>query len=125
MKWTYTQATGELHRDGKLVATGYSGAPGHINSTTSEGLRSKGPIPRGLWRMFFVYQRHSRLGTVAIALKPEGHKALGRSDFMIHADSARKPGTASQGCIILPYAVRAQMTACVGKGGDGELVEVI
>ena len=125
MKWTYTQATGELHRDGKLVATGYSGAPGHINATTSEGLRSKGPIPRGLWRMFFVYQRHSRLGPVAIALKPEGHNALGRSDFMIHADSIKRPGSASQGCIILPHAVRVQMAACVGKRGEGELVEVV
>ena len=125
MRWVYTQSTGELFRDGKLVATGYSGAPGHINSTTSEGLRSKGPITRGLWRMFYVYQRHSRLGPVAIALKPEGHKALGRSDFMIHADSVRKPGTASQGCIILTHAVRVQMAACVGKGGEGSLVEVV
>ena len=80
---------------------------------------------RGLWRMFYLYQRHAGLGPMAIALKPEGHKALGRSDFMIHADSVRKPGTASQGCIILPFAVRAQMAECVGKGGDGELVEVI
>jgi hypothetical protein len=125
MKWTYTQATGELHRDGKLVATGYSGAPGHINATASEGLRSKGPIPRGLWRMVYFYQRHSRLGPVAIALKPEGHKALGRSDFMIHADSIQRPGTASQGCIILPQAVRVQMAACVANGGKGSLVEVV
>lgn len=124
MKWTYRQATGELWRGEKLIATGYAGAPGYINSTASEGLRNRGPIPRGLWRMFYVYQRHARLGPVAIALKPEGHKALGRSDFMIHADSAKRPGTASQGCIILPYAARVQMAAGVGKGGDGELVEV-
>jgi hypothetical protein len=124
MKWTYKQATGELWRYGKIIATGYSGAPGYINSTASEGLRNRGPIPRGLWRMFYVYQRHPRLGPVAIALKPEGHKALGRSDFMVHADSIKRPGAASQGCIILPHSVRAQMAACVGKGGDGELVEV-
>jgi len=125
MIWTYHQSTGELWRDGKLIAKGYSGAPGHINATASEGIRNHGPLPRGRWRMFYVYQRHARLGPTAIALKPEDHKALGRSDFMIHADSAHKPGTASQGCIILPFAARAQMAACVGKGGDGELVEVV
>ena len=125
MKWTYMQATGELHRYGKLIATGYSGAPGYINNTAAERLRNRGPIPRGLWRMFYVYQRHARLGPLAIALKPEGHKALGRSDFMIHADSIKRPGTASQGCIILPHAARVAMAACVGKGGDGELVEVV
>lgn len=124
MKWIYTQSTGQLHHDGKLIATGYSGAPGHINATASEGVRNKGPIPRGLYRMWFVYAKHARLGPMAIALKPIGHTALGRSDFLIHADSIAKPGTASQGCIILPYAVRAQMAECVGKGGDGELVEV-
>jgi len=125
MIWTYHQSTGELWRDGKLITTGYSGAPGHVNATASEGIRNHGPIPRGRWRMFYVYQRHARLGPLAIALKPEGHKALGRSDFMIHADSVRKPGTASQGCIILPHAARVAMAACVGKGGDGELVDVV
>ena len=125
MKWIYTQSTGQLHHDGKLIATGYSGAPGHINATASEGIRNKGPIPRGLWRMTQVYAKHPRLGPAAISLVPVGHPALGRSDFLIHADSIAKPGAASQGCIILPYAVRAQMAECVGKGGDGELVEVV
>jgi hypothetical protein len=125
MKWIYSQSTGNLSRDGKLVATGYSGAVGHVNKTESEGLRNRGPIPRGLWRMFYVYQRHARLGAVAIALKPQDHKALGRSDFMIHADSVRKPGTASQGCIILPHAARVAMAACVGKGEESDIVEVV
>jgi hypothetical protein len=125
MRWIYTQATGELWRDGKLIAKGYSGAPGYINATASEGLRNLGPIPRGLWRMVLVYRQHARLGSTAIALKPEGHQALGRSDFMIHADSIRNPGKASQGCIILPSAARVAMAACVGKGGDGELVVVV
>ena len=125
MKWIYTQATGELHRDGKLICKGYSGAPGHINATASESIRNKGPIPRGLWRMTQVYAKHAHLGPMAISLKPVGHTALGRSDFMIHADSVKRPGSASQGCIILPFDARAQMAECVGKGGDGELVEVV
>jgi len=125
MIWAYYQSTGELWRDGKLVAKGYSGAPGHVNATASEGIRNYGPIPRGRWRMFYVYQRHARLGAYAIALKPEGHTALGRSDFMVHADSVRRPGTASQGCIIMPNAVRVAMAGCVGKGGDGEVIEVV
>lgn len=125
MKWIYEQATGRLSRNGKLISVGYAGAPGYINDTASESIRNKGPIPRGLWRMTQVYAKHPRLGPAAISLVPVGHTALGRSDFLIHADSIAKPGAASQGCIILPYAVRAQMAACVGKGGDGELVEVV
>lgn len=125
MKWIWKQAAGELWRDGEMIAKGYSGASGHINETASEGIRNKGPIPRGLWRMFFVYVKHQRLGPLAIALRPEGHTALGRSDFMVHGDSVFKPGTASQGCIILPAFARKAMAACVGKGGDGELIDVV
>lgn len=95
MKWIYEQATGRLSRDGKLVSVGYAGAPGHINSTASEGIRNKGPIPRGLWRMTQVFAKHPRLGPAAIALVPVGHTALGRSDFLIHADSIAKPGRAN------------------------------
>lgn len=57
----YNQATGELSHSGAgtgscdfecketPIATGYSGAPGHINDTASERLKSKGPIPRGTY----------------------------------------------------------------------------
>lgn len=124
-KWKYHQSTGELNRGDSFFAIGYSGNPEHKNDTASEGLRSKGPVPRGVYRMFYVYKKHPKLGSYAIALKPVGHRALGRSDFMVHADSVRNPGTASHGCIIMPLEVRKSMAACVGSGDDSELIEVI
>ena len=124
-KWNYYQNSGELFRDGKLVAVGYSGDPKHKNMTEHEGLRSKGPIPRGLYRMFYVYKKHPKLGPYAIALRPVGHNCLGRSGFMVHADSIRNPGAASQGCIIMPSDVRRLMADCVGKRDDSELIDVL
>jgi len=125
MSWVWKQAAGELWRDGKLVAAGYSGAPGHKNKTESEGLKGAGPIPRGRWQMFYVYVAGHRLGQYAIALRPVGHKALGRNDFMVHADSIRNPGAASQGCVILPLEIRRKLAGCVGKPGGVDLIDVV
>lgn len=125
MRWQWKQSTGGLWRDGRLIAAGYSGAPGHRNRSESEALANLGPIPRGLWRMTDVLPRHPRLGTLVIRLNPDGHTALGRSDFYVHGDNAKSPGTASRGCIILGYAIRLQLAACAGKGGDQELLEVV
>lgn len=125
MRWTWKQAAGELWRGDKLIAQGYSGAPGHVNKTESEALKNKGPLPRGLWRMATVFPKHPRLGPVAISLVPVKVEMFGRSDFMIHADNRRMNQTASQGCIILDLATRTAMSACVGRPGGGDLLEVI
>jgi hypothetical protein len=36
-----------------------------------------------------------------LLLNPVGHTAHGRRSFQIHGDSARRPGLASSGCIVL------------------------
>lgn len=125
MTWIWKQASGELWRGGKLIATGYSGAPGHKNKTESEAIRSAGPIPRGRWQMFYVYAAGHKLGQCAIALRPVGHAALGRSDFMIHADSIRNPGAASKGCVILPLEVRRTLAGYVGRPGGVDVIDVV
>ncbi len=99
-------ATGTLFLNGKTIGSGYSGAPGFVNNPEAEGRRNQGPIPRGRWKIGRPTQVHPRLGRLVIPLTPDGHDAKGRSAFLIHGDSLRRPGTASQGCIILPYAVR-------------------
>lgn len=109
--WIWKSDKGELWKDGKLVSKGYSGAPGFKNDPVVEGIRNKGPIPRGMWKLGKVIVKHPKLGGNVIPLTPVGHKALGRSAFLIHADSIKAPGTASQGCIILPAPVRAVMAA--------------
>jgi hypothetical protein len=51
-----------------------------------------------------------------MALTPEpGTDTLGRDGFLIHGDSVENPGTASHGCIILPRAVRDQISASGDK----------
>jgi hypothetical protein len=104
--WTWKVKEGELWQGEKLIGRGYSGAVGFKNDPEKEALRNKGPIPRGKWKIGGTIEKHPRLGPLCIRLFPDGHTALGRSDFMIHGDSLKAPGTASKGCIILPYAVR-------------------
>jgi hypothetical protein len=48
-------------------------------------------------------------------LTPQGHNALGRTEFMIHGESrANPPGNASEGCMIFPRDIREQMS----RSGD-------
>src|SRR3546814_5516739 len=99
--WVYSQSTGRLYladsQDVRaLIAKGYSGAVGHQNRPESEGLRSRGPIPRGVWRM--DSPRHcAHLGPVVIELEAVEEKtALGRSGFFIHGDNSRGDGSAAR-----------------------------
>lgn len=114
--WTYDQSSGVLSRAGETVATGYSGKGVHKNKPASEALRGEGPIPAGQWLMTRVYDSR-KVGPYAIALKPVGHDAHGRSAFLIHGDSISRPGTASNGCIIMPRKARER----VWTSGDRDL----
>jgi len=119
MSWTYQQSTGIISRDGKPLAKGYSGAPGHVNNPASQHIRMFGPIPRGWWKIADPI-RHPKLGAVAMRLAPVGHDAFGRTSFLIHGDNSRRNRTASQGCIILDLLARQ----IIAKSGDKDL-EVI
>ncbi len=106
-KFKYEQAKGNFYVDGKLLQIGYSGAPDFINQTEFEGRKNQGPIPRGLYSFGQRYGNHPKLGPMSIALIPDAkNNMFGRSDFMIHRDSLSKPGTASQGGIILGRVAR-------------------
>ena len=119
--WAYSQSTGRLYlADGEdvraLVASGYSGALGYQNRSEFEGLVAKGPIPRGVWRIGVAF-KHRRLGRVAIPLEPADPKtALGRAGFYIHGDNERGNGSASSGCIVLPYHARCIIAAARTAG---------
>jgi len=119
--WAYSQSTGRLYlADGEdvraLVASGYSGAVGYQNRPEFEGLVAKGPIPRGVWRIGIGFT-HRRLGRVAIPLEPADPKtALGRGGFYIHGDNQRGDGSASSGCIVLPYEARCIIAAARTAG---------
>lgn len=55
------------------------------------------------------------MGQDVLPLIPMGHNANGRTVFFIHGDSVARPGTASQGCVILPHDLRARINASPDK----------
>jgi hypothetical protein len=114
MTWRYEQSTGRLWH---LVGTGYSGRDEAKNQPDLESVRNRGPIPRGKWRIAGRYDSPRR-GPLCLQLEPgDGTDTLGRSAFLIHGDSIKAPGTASEGCIIMPRAVRQ----AVWDSGDRDL----
>lgn len=107
MAWVYDQSSGELSHNGVLVATGYAGKGPHKNRPASQNLANQGPIPRGGW---LIGGYTSSKGPLTITLTPKpGTNTFGRSAFRIHGDSVSNPGTASEGCIIMPFSARTQI----------------
>lgn len=107
MEYQWKQPEGELWSEGKRLAGGYAGAPGHVNKTASEKIKDKGPIPRGSYTITLIYPSHAKFGPHVSVLQPDpGNKMFGRSGFLIHGDSIKAPGAASEGCIILDSKTR-------------------
>jgi Protein of unknown function (DUF2778) len=109
-----------LDPQGNLLAAGYSGAVGYKNNPDNEDLKERGPIPCG------SYAIHPPVDTVThgpfvMWLTPDpANEMYGRSAFGIHGDSVTQPGTASEGCIILPRYARDR----IAESGDS-LLKVI
>lgn len=112
MPWTYSQSTGQLHHNGVLVGTGYSGAGLNAvsgrNNSAMQHVPNQGPIPQGQYHVGNSYN-HAQKGPTSMNLTPVGHNSLGRSAFMIHGNNVQN--NASQGCIILGPAIRQQIAA--------------
>lgn len=116
--WSYSQQTGELQQDGKPVAAGYSGSGEGKNNPALDHVANVGPIPRGKWTVAGPPCDTGEHGPYVLRLDPEpGTQTHGRSGFLMHGDSKTHPGTASQGCIILPRSAREQ----VWQSGDRKL----
>lgn len=116
--WTWDQSSGVMTRAGKSFA-GYAGNGRGKNNPAMQAAKGIGPIPAGKWRMVEQPYNSPNTGPYTIKLQPElGTNAFGRSEFRIHGDSIKSPGTASHGCIILPRAVRE----AIWGSGDRELL---
>lgn len=109
----YYQGKGTLmDMEDRIVGKGYSGAPGHVNAPDDERLKGQGVIPRGTWIVGPVIERsqdtdhkgENLIKRVPDKTTAERVRAVGRDpfSFYIHADSVKNPGTASEGCIIMP-----------------------
>jgi hypothetical protein len=108
--WIYSQSTGEMTLDGQHVATGYSGAGPGRNNPAMQASQGQGPIPQGSYSVGTAHQgTHTGPATLNLDAQP-GTNTYGRDLFRVHGDSIRHPGEASEGCIIMPPAVRAQMS---------------
>jgi len=107
--WTYSQSTGQLSQDGVPVACGYSGCGDAKNNPACQDKKCEGPIPQGLWRISELFDSVKN-GPYCIRLVPDDQTStFGRDGFLIHGDSVRHPGEASEGCIILPRRFREQV----------------
>jgi hypothetical protein len=107
--FTYQQSTGEWRKNGELEGTGYSGHPPYVNIPSAESILNEGPIPRGFYVIVGPPFDDPKCGAYCLRLIPDSGTILyGRNDFLCHGDEIDHPGQelASDGCIILPLAVR-------------------
>ncbi len=117
MTWKYSQASGWLSRNGDNVAEGYSGAGDGKNNPAMQDVHNVGPIPVGNYTIEAPIDTKTH-GPYVMHLTPDlANEMYGRSAFMIHGDSKVDPGTASEGCLIFPRAIREAIWA----SGDTEL----
>lgn len=121
MPWTYSQATGGISRDGKaLTPAAYSGFGAGKNNPCAQTQEKIGPIPRGTWTVSRPFT-HAHAGPYALRLTPQaGTATFGRSEFLIHGDSTRHQGKASNGCIITGMHNRQRIWA----SGDRTLIVI-
>jgi hypothetical protein len=103
----YAQTTGKLTLNGKELGIGYAGRGEGLNNPDKEAVRNVGPIPAGSYTLGKprVYKGMKN----CFDLLPDGHKALGRSGFLIHGDNKKMDHSASEGCIILAEPIRQQI----------------
>jgi len=121
--WTYESSSGLLARDGQKLAVGYSGFGVGKNNPIYERVTNIGPIPRWIWVIGTAYNTPDH-GPVVMALKALRNPAnsydppFGRSNFLIHGDSAERPGLVSKGCIVLPRPTREVIASAVVAGDN-------
>jgi hypothetical protein len=104
--WVFEQSTGKIYHNGQIAGFGYSGAPEAKNDPSRQAEPNVGPIPRSYYAIGHPIDTKTH-GPMVLPLDPLiPDELLGRSGFLIHGDSIVAPGTASEGCIIMPRAVR-------------------
>ncbi len=116
----YSQTTGIIARSESSTLTpigkGYAGGdcgenPGGVNNPAMQQVQNVGPLPQGVYTIE-VPAHHPKLGPCAMPLIPHpGNAMFGRSGFFIHGDNDAADKSASEGCIVLPGDVRADIAA--------------
>lgn len=110
--WTYRQTTGALSHNGVGVSVGYSGAGLGKNSPSAQNQRNVGPIPQGRYTIGAPedVERPGKHGPYVLRLTPDqANEMFDRTGFLIHGESLKAAGTASEGCIILQRLIRERI----------------
>jgi hypothetical protein len=112
----YEQLTGKISTDiGTLFGQGYSGHGEGKNNPDMQNVKMVGPIPKGIYYIGEPYNSQ-KTGPFTLPLTPDpSNEMFGRDAFLIHGDSISEPGTASNGCIILPRSIRKMIYNCTDK----------
>ena len=120
--FTYQVSTGILTGNNGVIGTGYSGAAGvGKNNPAEEGVKDVGPIPEGKYTIQGPPFDTPAHGPFVMRLIPDpANDMKGRSGFLMHGDSLRMPGTASEGCVIMAFPIRE----AVWLSGDRDLTVI-
>jgi hypothetical protein len=114
--WTWIQTGLLIGPDGSR-SPGYSGKGACKNQPEAQDIKNWGPIPCGVYRIGDPHDSADH-GPFVLPLTPDSaNEMFGRDSFLIHGDSISAPGTASEGCIILPRPIREK----IATSGDREL----
>lgn len=102
---SYVQRTGALrYPPHRQVPGAYSGNGIGLNNPAMEAVPNVGPIPAGWWHIDRWDAVHGTKGKIVAVLRPVGHNADNRTNFLVHGDNDAADHTASDGCIIAPAA---------------------
>ena len=135
MAWMYNSSNGTLSHDGTVVTTeSWSGHDAGRNNPAMEQDPGIGPIPRGYWQIGGAVDSQ-KLGPIAMPLSPCANpndefwieaaqdlgvsipptNTFGRFGFWMHGAEFLNPEESSHGCIILPRAVRLEVSISIDK----------
>ena len=109
--WIYEQATGLLRQQDlndavQVIGQGYAGHGAGVNNPALQTVADVGPLPCGFYTIGAPCD-DPHTGPLSMHLTPNSRNQMfGRSAFLLHGDSVAHPGTASEGCIVMPRPVR-------------------
>lgn len=108
--WRWVQRTGALYDTlGELIGHGYAGHDAGKNNPALQNVRNIGPVPVGIYQIEPPVDTATH-GPYVLWLQPFTSNVMsGRAGFGIHGDSIQSPGSASNGCIILPRPIRQRI----------------
>lgn len=116
--WSFEQSSGRITKEGiGILATGYSGALDGKNNPSMQAVENRGPIPQGRYTIG-PPRDTAEHGPYVLPLVPDADNEMwSRGEFLIHGDNVELPGTASEGCIVLPRFARER----IWQSGDHDL----